>query len=70
MATINKMKETDILNWGKEHRDKELANVPDSYLLWMYNKADNVPERIREYIKDNLQAIKQNAQRAKLNNAR
>ena len=32
------MKDTDIMPWGV-HKGKEMKNVPDSYLFWLY---DNV----------------------------
>lgn len=54
------MKITDdsIMPWGA-HKGKQMSEVPDSYLLWLYenNKVSGV---IREYIKDNLDAIKSN----------
>lgn len=44
--------------WGM-HKGKALANVPDSYLLWLYteNKAQGA---LKEYIKGNLGSINTN----------
>ncbi len=48
--------------WGM-HKGKALANVPDSYLLWLYteNKAHG---ELREYIKNNLASINTNIKRS------
>ena len=42
--------------WGK-YKGEKMANVPGSYLLWLYenNKCDR---ETRDYIEDNLDAIK------------
>ena len=53
------LKDTDILDWGKEHKGKALANVPAEHLIWMYEKAQCVPEKYRLYIKDNLDVLRQ-----------
>lgn len=47
-----------LMPWGM-HKGKALANVPDSYLLWLYteNKAHG---DLRAYIKDNLASINTN----------
>lgn len=51
-----------IMPWGM-HKGKALANVPDSYLLWLYedNKAHG---QLKEYIKLNLAAIRTNISRS------
>ncbi|WP_183567431.1 putative quorum-sensing-regulated virulence factor [Mucilaginibacter sp. SP1R1] len=48
--------------WGM-HKGKTLANVPDSYLLWLYteNKAHG---ELREYIKNNLASINTNIKKS------
>lgn len=40
-----------------------LANVPAAYLLWCYREL-NLSEPMREYIKDNLQALEQEVKRS------
>jgi len=57
MNTEQPLKDSDILDWGKEHKGKALANVPASYLIWMYEKAKGVPLKYRLYIKDNLDVL-------------
>lgn len=39
------------------HKDKQMADVPASYLLWLYenNKCNG---DVKEYIKENLDVIK------------
>lgn len=54
---MEKLKDTDILEWGKEHKGKALANVPASYLIWMYEQAKGVPEKYRLYIKENMDVL-------------
>ena len=51
------LKDTDILDWGKQHKGKALANVPSAYLIWMYEQAKGVPVEYRLYIKDNLDVL-------------
>ena len=52
--------------WGK-HKGVALANVPDSYLLWIWEsflpstRASN--KQLFKYIADNLDAIKANIKR-------
>ena len=57
MDSQQPLKDTDILDWGKEHKGKALANVPASYLIWMYEKATGVPLKYRLCIKDNLDVL-------------
>ena len=40
-----------------QHKGKKLVNVPDTYLMWLYenNKAHG---DLKEYIEDNLDVIK------------
>jgi uncharacterized protein (DUF3820 family) len=66
----NKLKDTDPLLWGNEHRGKALVNVPASYLLWMHDKAKHVPADIMEYIKDNLTLLKKEVKKSSNFNAR
>jgi uncharacterized protein (DUF3820 family) len=64
------MKETDLMPFG-EHKGKPLANVPDSYLNWLwdhfgkdYKAGELKPKRnlqkVMEYVEKNLEAIKAN----------
>jgi len=46
-----------IMTWGKEHRGKQMHQVPDSYLLWMW-KHKFGPKEILDYIEDNLDNLK------------
>lgn len=47
--------------FGK-YKGQRLADVPDSYLLWLYERGiGNGP--LKQYIEENLDAIKENAKR-------
>jgi uncharacterized protein (DUF3820 family) len=50
--------DTTPMPWGA-HKGKAMANVPDSYLLWLYteNKAHG---ELRKYVKSNLASINTN----------
>jgi uncharacterized protein (DUF3820 family) len=42
--------------WGK-HEGEKMANVPPDYLLWLYENKKCYGD-VKDYIKDNLDAIK------------
>lgn len=44
--------------YGK-HKGKAMANVPDDYLLWLYNN-DKCTYPVRKYVEMNMDAIKTN----------
>ena len=50
------MSDDDIMPFGA-HRGKKMKNVPASYLHWFYHEGNGFPE-VRQYIKDNMEAIK------------
>lgn len=40
------------------HKDVKMANIPASYLIWLYeNKKAN--KEVKEYIEDNMDVLKQ-----------
>ena len=47
------------------HKGKKLANVPNEYLLYLWETSDNgkklFDQKLATYIKENLEAIKMNA---------
>lgn len=45
------------------HKGKQLIEVPDSYLLWLYN--NGAYGGLLEYLEDNLEAIKNNSDNEK-----
>jgi len=51
------LKDDHILEWGKEHKGKALANVPAAYLIWMFDKANGVPLKYRRYIAANRDVL-------------
>nr|DAL04246.1 MAG TPA: Putative quorum-sensing-regulated virulence factor [Crassvirales sp.] len=48
--------------WGI-HAGKKMEDVPDSYLLFLYDSKKVRSGPVFEYIVDNLDAIKENAKR-------
>lgn len=38
------------------HKDKKIANVPASYLIWLYEN-NKCSGEVREYIKENLDVL-------------
>lgn len=50
-----------IMPFGK-YKGKTLANVPDDYLLWLLRE-NKCSGEVLQYIKENYDAIKKNAER-------
>ncbi len=55
MALLN---DNSPMPYGK-HKGKAMANVPDDYLLWLYNN-DKCTYPVRKYVEMNMDAIKTN----------
>jgi len=51
------MNDNSIMPFGK-YKGYKLANIPASYLLWLYNQGLQ-KGNLRDYIIDNLQLLKQ-----------
>ncbi len=59
------MDENTLITFGK-HNGTKLGEVPASYLLWFYEKGwFGVNEKLKEWIKDNLEEIKLRAEKEK-----
>jgi uncharacterized protein (DUF3820 family) len=58
-----KLTDKDPMPFG-QHKGTAMADVPDAYLLWLWNE-NKCNNEVREYIKDNLDAIKANVHRSK-----
>ncbi len=43
--------------FGK-YQGQKLANVPASYLLWCYHNIKKLDMGLKEYIRDNMEALK------------
>jgi len=52
-----------IMSFGK-YKGHKLANVPAEYLIFIYNEYDLKPD-LRQYIKDNLQGLRQDVKLSK-----
>jgi hypothetical protein len=44
------------------HKGKNLTSIPASYLLWLVNDGLNVPQEIKDYVKNNKDSIVSEAQ--------
>ena len=51
--TIN---DDSLMPFGK-YRNVKMANVPASYLIWLYNTGGNTYSDVRAYIKNNLEIL-------------
>jgi uncharacterized protein (DUF3820 family) len=51
-------KDTDLMNFGK-FKNVALQDVPASYLHWWYTETDKRDIRLRNYIENNLDALKE-----------
>lgn len=49
--------------FGK-YKGEKMANVPASYLLWLYEN-DKCNKEVKEYVLDNLDVIKEQVKRNK-----
>lgn len=58
---IEKYTDDTILDFGM-HKGKKLINVPDSYLLFLYNEG-RAFGKLKAYIQDNLDSIKENCKK-------
>jgi|GEM_PF-1291074 len=54
----DKLTDDSIFEYGRQYKGKKMSEVPDEYLVWVYNKAKGVPRNIIEYIVDNMAVIK------------
>lgn len=54
---LPKLRDESILNWGKKYNGVKLANVPNSYLKFIYEEKYNIPPDLKEYIEDNWEVI-------------
>lgn len=43
--------------WGK-HKGQKMANVPASYLMWLYDN-NKCNAEVQTYIKDNMDVLKE-----------
>ena len=50
------MDDKSLMPWGK-WKGTAMANVPDDYLLWLYDN-DKCDGDVKAYIKDNLDVLK------------
>lgn len=63
------LKDDSIMPWGK-HQGKKMANVPSSYLLWLYEEGKLKDKEVKAYVEDNLVVIRQQVKSEQLKNNR
>lgn len=54
-----KLTDNDLMPWGI-HQGTKMANVPASYLLYLYRE-NKCSAEVRDYIFDNLEVLKNEA---------
>jgi uncharacterized protein (DUF3820 family) len=59
---MEKLTDESTMPWGV-HAGKKMEDVPDKYLLYLYESKKVRYGPVFEYIVDNLDAIKENAKR-------
>ena len=50
------MNDNSLMPFGK-HKGVKMANVPESYLIWLYENS-NIYGELKQYIEDNLDVLK------------
>jgi uncharacterized protein (DUF3820 family) len=53
--------DSSLMPYGK-HKGTKMVDVPDSYLLWIYEN-DKCSDSVKKYIESNLDAIRHNVAR-------
>jgi hypothetical protein len=66
---IPKLEDDSILQFGKEHKGSKLANVPASYLIWIYENC-RLPDNLKAYILENMDVLKTQVKRSVKNERR
>ena len=56
-AINNPFNDESIMPFGK-FKGIKMANVPASYLLWLYANGTNLQYNLKNYIEENLDALK------------
>lgn len=59
--------DSTIIDFG-QHKGKTLANVPASYLLWLFGEGLSGRPVLKAYIEDNKQVLEQQAKAERKNN--
>ena len=62
MTQPKSMTDSSLMPFGR-YKGKKMIEVPGVYLMWLFNNACDHPG-VKQYITDNLQALKNEAARA------
>lgn len=57
------LSDNSLMPFGK-YKNEKMANVPASYLLWLYDN-DKCNSYVKEYIEDNLDVLRVEIEREK-----
>jgi uncharacterized protein (DUF3820 family) len=55
------MNDESLMPFGK-YKNEKMANIPASYLMWLYDN-NKCSLEVREYIKDNLDVLREEVRR-------
>jgi hypothetical protein len=61
---VGPLTDNSILHFGKQHRGSKLANVPASYLLWIYDNCQ-LPADLKKYIEENKDVLQAETKKIK-----
>ncbi|MBN2668774.1 MAG: DUF3820 family protein [Bacteroidales bacterium] len=50
------MKDFDLMPFGK-YKGHKMANIPASYLIWLYDKGGLKDEAVKAYIEENREVL-------------
>lgn len=59
-----KANDNTVITFGK-YEGTKLANIPASYLLWLYEKVSSLDRSIKAYIEDNMDLLKHEIEKEK-----
>ena len=52
-----RLEDNSLMPWGK-YKGEKMANVPATYLMWLYNN-EKCNAEVQAYIEDNMDALKE-----------
>lgn len=64
---INKDYGNHPMPFGK-YKGKRLDELPDTYIVWLYEGRIRIHNELKEFVKDNYEAAKANVERNNKNN--
>lgn len=65
MTTLPPLTDQSIFHYGNKYRGKKMSEVPASYFIFIFENNYTMSELIKNYIKDNMAALKIEAKKEK-----